>query len=146
MFKFFQKKGSSTKKEYQLKDVVAGNIITIERNDIRGKFTNVLCLNNLPKEKKIYLQITWEVTEYTLSLGKQVGNIVEHKIICKYSDDMLKNFTLINNCPNINDSEYHIAQLQRIYQTSIEQEKYEEVISIKKQLEQLITENNDDEK
>lgn len=146
MFKFFQKKDPNIKKEYHLKDVVAGDVITIERNDIQGRFTRVLCLNNLPKEKKIYLQINWEISDYSLSLGKKVGNIVEHKIICKYSDDMFKNFILINNCPNINDSEYHIAQLQRIYQASIEQEKYEQVISIKKQLEQLITENNDDER
>jgi len=146
MFKFFQNKDSNTKKEYQLKDVVAGDMITIQRNDFVGHLGEAKCLNNLPKERKLYLQINWIINDYTLSLGKKVGNIVEEKIVYKYSDDVFKNFTLINNCPNLNTngSEYHITQLQRIYQASIEQEKYEEVISIKKQLEQLITENTNE--
>jgi len=121
-------------KRRHIRDVKVGEYIRVEWDKIKGGMGYMKCLNNDPKTKKIFLEITW-----TDPKNEQYKEI--ERIIFKYKDEIFKNFHLINpitESEEDNNDDNNIALLQKRINEAIEKEQYEIANELQKKIDKLL--------
>ena len=115
-----------------LKDVKPGDRILVEWDKIKGKIGGMVCLNNDPETKKIFLQVKW--SNYKEQKCTQL-----EQIVLDYNSKELANFHLLNadtkqtaatERPEI---DILVSQLQE----AIAKENYEKAEELRKKIEKL---------
>lgn len=132
-----------------LKDVKAGDVITIEWNRIHGGIGNVKCLNNDPATKKILLQVTWNNYK-AIKCDEKETFILDYK--CKE----LANFNLLNQSvklPKVDDDHQddddfdddneNLLDLQKQMNDAIALEDYKKAELFKKKIAKYLKKRND---
>lgn len=133
LFKLFFNKNSKPIRRY-LKDVIPGESIRIEWKRIKNGVGYVTCVNNYPKDKKLFIEVRW--TNY-----KELGIDEYYYEILPYNDNKLLNFTLLNPVENntepesINEDEFILSVFSKRMEEAINSEKYEIANEIQKNID-----------
>jgi hypothetical protein len=95
---------------HKIEDVKAGETITIQWNSSESGYVCPLCINNDPKEKKIFLEITWSARWVN---NQKVNCNEKEKVILDYNHYALRNFNLLNPLPKENKKEISVKGLRK---------------------------------
>ena len=124
---------------FNVSQVKCKETIYIEHALAADKICIATCINNDPEQKKILIEIEWIEFENNETYTK--------KYILKYSSEELKNFYLLNSYRLItvkgeqeeNENEQEaILTLKTKLNKLLQEEKYEEAILLKNEIDKLI--------
>lgn len=117
-----------------VKDIQAGDIVTVEWSRIRGGIGGLKCLNNDPVTKKILFETNWN--NYI-----EMGVPQHQKIIFDYNGEELKNFHLLNQAMERRqevEDDYDMASLQKNMNEALEKEEYEKAEELQKKINKIL--------
>lgn len=131
-FKTFFEKFTKKEKRRSVSTVKPGEYIRIEWSRIKSGIGYLQCLNNDPKTKKIFLEVTW-------NNSKDLNCDPKEQLVLSYSSKELKNFHLINPQIEIPETENDndITSLQKRIDDAILNEEYEVANELQKKINKL---------
>lgn len=126
---FWKKKTPPDPSRLHPSQIKAGEVVVIEHNHSQGGIVNyALCISNDPVSKKVLIEIDWS------GEGRQ-------RYICEYSSYHFKNFHLLNldkRKATESRKSYNIAELQAMMNRAIEDEEFEKIPGLQKQIDDLL--------
>lgn len=117
-------------KRRYIEDVKPGESILIEWSRIIGNIGYLKCINNDPKTKRIFLEVTWGNYEKARCKEKEM-------LLLDYDSKELQNFHLLNQYRYVEQSD-DIATLKKKLKEAIKNEEYEKASELQKKINNIL--------